>query len=523
MAQLAYEQAATYYRQAASLIETGTLPRQRQRCDLVIAQGEAERRAGDPAYRTTLLDGARLAQELGDADRLARAALLNNRGFFSHVLGVDRERVAVLEAAIAAQGSGDVSVRASLTAMLACELVADADWPRRTKLTDDALAMARRSGDPMTLLRTLNHRYTALWGPRTLPERLANCREANELAALAQEPRAAAVVGRAEMDNRLSLGVVCQAFHAADFGAHAAMEAGDLALADRRLERAEALADQLGQPVLHWYLAVARAKRTSITDSPDEAETLTRAALAAGRSARQTDAFGWFINQFLVVQFLGGSLGSGRPNLLKAAEIGTPFDGRDEPTVSRSTPTLVRAAHVLTLCEAGRTGDARGRFDDLMRNELRDLPHDWTTLAIPAIASVACARLGDARRAERLYAMLEPHASQFVDNGVSWFGATTHHLAQLATTLGRLDEADARFAEAIGAYERLAAASWLARAQLDWARALMARRADHDVEHASELLSRALSSAQDLTLATVERESASLLGELTGNARTPRT
>jgi hypothetical protein len=62
---------------------------QRQRCDLVIAQGEAERQAGEPVYRTTLLGGARLAQQLRDPERLARAALANTRGIFSSGLGVD--------------------------------------------------------------------------------------------------------------------------------------------------------------------------------------------------------------------------------------------------------------------------------------------------------------------------------------------------------------------------------------------------------------------------------------------------
>jgi hypothetical protein len=55
--------------------------------------------------------------------------------------------------------------------------------------------------------------------------------------------------------------------------------------------------------------------------------------------------------------------------------------------------------------------------------------------------------------------MLEPHASQFVDTGPSWFGATNHYLALLASTLDRPDEADARFADAASAYERLA---WIA-------------------------------------------------------------
>jgi AAA ATPase domain len=115
LSQLAYEQAAELFRRTVELIDAADLARrQRERCDLVIAQGEAERHAGDPAYRQTLLDGARLAQELHDPERLARAALANNRGSFSSSRGVDRDRVAVLHTALNAYDNTDSPTRAAL-------------------------------------------------------------------------------------------------------------------------------------------------------------------------------------------------------------------------------------------------------------------------------------------------------------------------------------------------------------------------------------------------------------------------
>ena len=47
---------------------------------------------GDPGYRATILVAAQLAERLGDADCLARAALAGYRGMWSMSLGVDREK-----------------------------------------------------------------------------------------------------------------------------------------------------------------------------------------------------------------------------------------------------------------------------------------------------------------------------------------------------------------------------------------------------------------------------------------------
>ena len=450
VAQLAYEQAAVCYRDAASLIESIARVRLLRRCDLVIAQGEAECRAGDPAHRETLLAGARLAQELGDPARMARAALANNRGYFSAATGVDHERVAVLRDALEAYGADDSTTRATLLAHLAVELVADPDASQRARISDEALAMARRVGDPRTLLRTLNYRFVTLWGPHTVSERMANAREAHRLAEELQDP--------------------VLAFHAATHAAHAAMEAGEPQLADQLLVRAGQLAEQLRQPTIQWYFAVGRAKRMIFSGSLDEAEQLSYEGRRLGRSAGQPDAEAWSIGQLFVIRFLQGALGGERPNFLAAAEAGIRRDSAHIFTGSRSVPLLSEAMSIVTFCEVGRTDDARVRFDEFVRDDLIDVPQDWAALAIPALASVACSHLRDSRRAQQLYAMLEPHQGQLVDSGPFWLGTATHYLALLAATLGRLDEADARFSDAADTYAAFAAEAWLRRVALDRAR-----------------------------------------------------
>jgi DNA-binding SARP family transcriptional activator/type II secretory pathway predicted ATPase ExeA len=471
---LAYEQAAAHFRQTVQLIDAADRPSlRRHRCDLVIAQGEAERRAGDPAYRPTLLDGARLARELHDPHRLARAALANNRGVYSSGQGVDRERVATLHAALDAYDDADSPTRAALLALLALELAPAEDSRLRDKLRDDALAMARRVGDPRTLALVLTQRCVAQWTPNQTPaERESDLREALDLADRLNDPLLAG--------------------HAAYLGAHAAMNHGDLAEADRLLARLSGVAEQLAQPFMRWYDAVARAKRCAISGPADEAERLAFAAFEIGHGGGHPDTELWFLGQVLAARFLQGALDRGGPHLPDLVGApGSSLPASAEITVSRSVPLMVGAAMSVIHCEVGRLEEARGHFELLMRNGLEDLTPDYTALVIPVYASVACARLGDTARARLLIEILEPHSDRLVTTGASWFGATTHYLGLLAATLGRPDEADAQFAAAERTYVALGAEPWLARLHHDRVAALAIGERGEDHGHAVRRIARA--------------------------------
>jgi len=455
--QLAYEQAAGHYRETARLIEVVDPERlQRRRCDLVIAQGEAERQAGDSAYRKTLLGGARLARELRDPERLARAALANNRGINSSGQGVDRERVTVLQAALDAYDAGDSPTRAALLALLALELVVDEDSTERDRLNEEALSMARRIGDPRTLALVLTRRCVSQWVPvEKVAERRANLREAEEIAD--------------RLDDPLLTG------HIAYLGAHAAMNSGDLDECDRLVARLHVVAEQLAQPFMRWYEMVVRAKRASIGGTGDEAERLAYAALEIGRRGGQPDCMLWFLGQLLAARFVQGTLDRGDPHfpdLIPTPGASLPTNPEYIPTPSMSL--LVGSATSAILCEVGRVEDARGHFEFVMRDGLDRLQPDYTALVIPVYASVACARLGDVRRAARLHELLEPHRDRIVSTGAGWFGTTAHFLGLLAATMGRPDEAEAHFASAACTYESLGAAPWLARLGRDRATALHA-------------------------------------------------
>jgi hypothetical protein len=93
-----------------------------------------------------------------------------------------------------------------------------------------------------------------------------------------------------------------------------------------------------------------------------------------------------------------------------------------------------------------------------------------------------------------------------------WVGPLAYDLGLLATTLGRHDDADAHFAEAVATYARIGVRGGLADTYLEWARMLLIRRGTGDAERARELLGQAVTTARELGLGNVERRAVILLG-----------
>ena len=249
LAQLAHDDAVRYYSQALDLRRLSKAPvDDPAHIELLIALGEAQRRAGHPAHRETLLDAARLARQREDADALARAALANCRGSMTSNAGRrDPERIEALQAALELVGEADTSIRARLIASLALEEWWTGDGPRLARLTGDAIAMARRLGDPATLADVLLNSFYAIWNPSTVHQRLDRTNEVLGLAEQLGDPR-----------------IAVRAYH---HRARAAMEMGDLSEAQRCAERQARLADEAGEPTLRWMAATPPSASRSPPDS----------------------------------------------------------------------------------------------------------------------------------------------------------------------------------------------------------------------------------------------------------------
>ena len=121
-------------------------------CDLLIGLGVALRYTNQERSRECLLRAARLADRLGEVDRLVAAALANHRGFVSQVGAstasaprcCDAPENGSTEAARVGPGARPARARADLHR---------AGRPRRS-LAESALVAARRSGDRRVLAQS---------------------------------------------------------------------------------------------------------------------------------------------------------------------------------------------------------------------------------------------------------------------------------------------------------------------------------------------------------------------------------
>jgi DNA-binding CsgD family transcriptional regulator/tetratricopeptide (TPR) repeat protein len=486
---LAYEPAATFY--AMALDELSRLgPRaHRRRVDLLLAQGDAYRRAGqNEGARAAFLGALEIARPLGDPVLLAQAAL--GVGEASDVWGLDDMLVEALEEALRGLGEGYPALRARLLARLAQALYYDEDSERRSELSRQAVETARRSEDQGALAAVLSARHVALWGPDDLAERTEAAEEILRLAETAGD-RELALRGHAWL--------------VAD-----RLERGDLAGVDREMAAHAELAQELRQPAQMWDAAVWRGMRAILEGRFDDAEREAEAARMSGeRAGHPHAALGHFAHRFWIV------LERGRREELEA--LAAAFDD-----LARAYPNLPvwravgwRAGIARVDTHLGRDVTARAELESLARREFVDIPRDALWMVALVHLAAVCTRLGDQPRAQALYDLLCPYAGRLVvvDRGWVCNGAVSYYLGLLAATMHRIDVASRHFDEALALLRRIGARPLLARAQFDYARAFVDNGRGADVA-AEALAHQALCEAEALGQSELAAATRSLLDRI---------
>jgi class 3 adenylate cyclase len=447
------------------------------RLDLTIGLGTAQRQAGAPAFRETLLGAARDAIALDDADRLVAAALALHRGLFSNFGAIDAERIEVFEQALARLSSSDTR-RALVLSAYCLEIVVGSTLARRTELADEALAIAEASGDDMVLLRVMNDLDYALMAPPMLERQLALTDEA---------------LRRAER-----LGDPVLLFFAANWRRQACAQVGAFDVMARCTEIMRTLGEQLNQPMLAWVHTFSLAWLAIIRGDTDLAEREAAIALEIGTESGQPDAEFIYGGQIMIVHHQRGLLDTLSP-LIEDMASSTP-----------NTSGVLRGALAVASLEGDRPEEARARLEAFAADgyELEMNPVWITGMAFYAEAAIG---LGDPAFAAPLFERLEPWAHLWADNGATAENPICHYLGGLAAVLGRHDVAEQYLARSAELCENAGAQFFLAQTELLWGRTLATRGRPADVERARELLARANRSAMSRGYRSVARRAAQAL------------
>jgi len=476
MAQLAYEEAVRQYGRALEALALAPSVDRHTRATLLLALGEAQNATGDTiAGEATFLQAATEARTSGAAVLLARAAL----GFGGERIvedSADRPRIALLEEALATLGTladeDAPALRVRLLIRLSETVRAPGELARRRALSEEAVALARPLADPRLLGAALAARCGARWGPDEMAAVVADARELLALAEGAGDP---------------SLALKAHHWLILEL-----LDRGELQAADRAIERFAGHAAAARDPFWRWQAAALRVVHPQLRGRFAEAEALAAEARALGERVNRASAEETFAHQVWTGRVLREGWASAIPRLEAAQEYFPMFPGW-------------RAALALAYADAGRADDARRELERLAARDFADLPRGPRWLHILAMLAHTCALLGDRRRAQILYALLEPLAggAVFATDGLVWQGATDFYLGMLAATLGRWEAAAKHFDAALALYADSDVPVWAARAQQAYAVMLPARGAPGDEEHARELLAQASATERHLGLSAV--------------------
>jgi len=476
---LAWEEAAEHYRGALRARQATSAARDRTGGELLLALGASEERAGLEGARESFATALEVARELADPVLLARAAL-GVAGPWSTLGREDPAVVAVLEEAIGGLGEEDSPLRARLLARLSLELYYAGQPERRMALSEEAVAIARRIGDPATLAPALDARHYVLWRPENVEERLE---VAAELRRIAEE------AGDLELE-----------LEGAGWTVVDLLELGDVAGADIQIDAAAALAAVVQRPLYLWWTSLFRCTRAQLAGEFADAERLAGETLAIGQRGHAENALHYYAMAMFNIRREQGRLGEVEDAVARFIEM--------YPAIPawRCTQAL---AHV----ELGRPDAAREAFEVVAGPGFDALPRDANWLIALTLAAEVCAALGDDARARELYDLLAPHGGRnvLVGRAASCNGCASRLLGMLAGVLGEWDEAERRFFEAREMHVRMGARPFLARTELAWAEMLLARGENGDDAAARERLAEAIVIADALGMVAVGERARALV------------
>ncbi|MGH9674671.1 MAG: ATP-binding protein, partial [Bryobacteraceae bacterium] len=475
----AYEEAASQYERAHEALGASESASGHDRFDLLLALAEARKRSGAvEKARAAFQEAAELARQANQPEKLAVAALGIGVAMTGAFGEVDQLQIQLLREALERLPAGDSPLRARLLAQLANALYYFTD--QRVTLSEQALAIARRVGDPAALQMALYARHVALMLSARLDERAA---------VSAEFLRLTGISGSKEMQLRARYRRIIDA-----------TEMGNMPALDEEVEAYTALAEELRQPAYLWMARHFAAARCLLRGRLQEASMLVQQAAALGQKAQDPAA-----NLCVMVVMNGIYVESGAPEkfvdtLQRAIEKYPLIPGN-------------RSVLAYLYCHLEKYGEARVQLDLVAARDFADLPRDGSFIVVLSGLAQICYILEDKRRAELLYPMLLPYAGRLIMSGNSAvaFGWISRPLGLISATLGRWDEAASHYEEAIRKNAEIDAPTFLAGTRLEYAETLLQRNGAGDRENARSQIELALAGATPLGAKGIARKAAQML------------
>lgn len=420
--------------------------------------GTAQRDAGDPAFRDTLLDVAADAEQARDEATLVAAALANHRGMWSALGEPDGARIAGLDRATALCTSD--AQRARLLARTAIEVVFVPDRDPLA-LLHEASTLARGIDDPSIHAEVLFAQVTAGWQPRTGAELH---RASAELVALTERVGDHAARAHALMWHSLHLRTI-----------------GATRAAREALEAAQRIADADELDTLRLYASGYWCAQAMLEGDVASATAATERTRMLGETTGQPDALEWYLSMVANIGVLEGRAGE-----LSDVVLELPA----ESALASLGP--YRAFTGVALLRSGQLLEGRRVWAEVA-DTLAGAPRDFTWLGTVCVLALGAEHADDPARCRRVHDLAAPHSGQFVNGGVVMWGALDHTLGLLASAAGDAVSAGRWFEQASHLQEEAGAAGWQIHTQLAWARHL--RRTQPDSPRIAALLAAAEAAA----------------------------
>ncbi len=390
----------------------------------------------------------------------------------------------MLDEALSLAPGGDSRDRAMMTARTASELYfLPGATERRHELTEIAVAMARRLGDPGTLAYVLNAAHWGMFEPGSDRARLAIAREMLALATESGDRGLEASARSWVVSDLLGL--------------------GDVADATVESVRELALVEELRQPDLLWAALVKQATIAFFGGRIDDALRLSEEALAAGQQAEIETA----LQMYGVLQLAAARLRGGlEPTVEVVAAMVEQY-----PLVP-----AWRSAAAYVYRELGLLEKAAEQLDVIAADDFALLPRDGNWEVGVAILATVCSSLGDRERAAWLYRELVPFEDSVVLAGLpaDVLGSAHHFLMLLAATIEQWDDMERHAREALARNEALGAPAWIATTRFELATILSRRGHADDAERARELLAECLAICSELDMPYLAGRARAVLEEV---------